>query len=188
VTAQRCSSTSAAWALRASYRSGRMRPIAAGRRGGGLSRTTRRARRCAGSARRSGANLGAPRPSWFCPNGKPEEGDYSQADNDSHERGHFDDGKPSWVKCHDALLGGIRATALIYVKRGGRARSSPTGRVKSIPTVQPGPRKGASAGLGGGDAHRFFTAAQNCSVTAVVSSVTFQPSLSAFSLANLCSI
>lgn len=35
-------------------------------------------------------------------------------------------------------------------------------------------------------AHR--TAAQNCSVTAVVSSVTFQPFVSAFSLANLCSI
>ena len=52
------------------------------------------------------------------------------------------------------------------------------------------PRKDASAGsdFGGGDAHRVFTAAQNCSVTAVVSSVTFQPSLSAFSLANLCSI
>ena len=41
---------------------------------------------------------------------------------------------------------------------------------------------------GGGDAHRAFTAAQNCSVTAVVSSVTFQPFVSAFSLANLCSI
>jgi hypothetical protein len=35
-------------------------------------------------------------------------------------------------------------------------------------------------------AHR--TAAQNCSVIAVVSSVTFQPFVSAFSLANLCSI
>ena len=31
---------------------------------------------------------GAPRPSWFCPNGKPEEGDYSQADNDNRNRGH----------------------------------------------------------------------------------------------------
>lgn len=40
----------------------------------------------------------------------------------------------------------------------------------------------ASAGsdFGGGDAHRVFTAAQNCSVTAVVSSVTFQPFVSAF--------
>ena len=36
-------------------------------------------------------------------------------------------------------------------------------------------------------AHRVFTAAQNCSVTAVVSSVTFQPLVSAFSLANFCS-
>ncbi|XIA63369.1 hypothetical protein ACFIOY_29990 [Bradyrhizobium sp. TZ2] len=42
--------------------------------------------------------------------------------------------------------------------------------------------------FGGGDAHRVFTAAQNCSVTAVVSSVTFQPFVSAFSLANFCSI
>jgi hypothetical protein len=42
--------------------------------------------------------------------------------------------------------------------------------------------------FGGGDAHRVFSAAQNCSVTAVVSSVTFQPFVSAFSLANLCSI
>ena len=40
---------------------------------------------------------------------------------------------------------------------------------------------------GGGNAHRVFTAAQNCSVTAVVSSVTFQPFVSAFSLANFCS-
>jgi hypothetical protein len=31
--------------------------------------------------------------------------------------------------------------------------------------------------IGGGDAHRVFIAAQNCSVIAVVSSVTFQPSL-----------
>ena len=42
--------------------------------------------------------------------------------------------------------------------------------------------------IGGGDAHRVFTAAQNCSVTAVVSSVTFQPFVSAFSLTDLCSI
>jgi hypothetical protein len=42
--------------------------------------------------------------------------------------------------------------------------------------------------IGGGDAHRVFTAAQNCSVTAVVSSVTFQPFVSAFSLANFCSV
>ncbi|MET4121352.1 hypothetical protein ABIB85_007832 [Bradyrhizobium sp. JR1.5] len=42
--------------------------------------------------------------------------------------------------------------------------------------------------FGGGDAHRVFTAAQNCSVTAVVSSATFQPFVSAFSLASLCSI
>jgi hypothetical protein len=39
-----------------------------------------------------------------------------------------------------------------------------------------------------GYAHRVFTAAQNCSVTAFVSSVTFQPSLSALSLAKLSSI
>jgi ATP-dependent DNA ligase len=38
------------------------------------------------------------------------------------------------------------------------------------------------------DAHRVFTAAQNWSVTAAVSSVTFQSFVSAFSLANLCSI
>jgi hypothetical protein len=41
--------------------------------------------------------------------------------------------------------------------------------------------------FGGGDTHRVFAAAQNCSVTAVVSSVTFQPFVSAFSLANFCS-
>jgi len=45
------------------------------------------------------------------------------------------------VKCHDALLGGVRATALIYVKRGGRTRSQPR-------RDPPGPRKDASAGLG----------------------------------------
>ena len=39
-----------------------------------------------------------------------------------------------------------------------------------------------------GIAHRAFIAAQNCSVTAVVSLVTFQPFVSAFSLANFCSI
>jgi hypothetical protein len=37
---------------------------------------------------------------------------------------------------------------------------------------------------GGGDAHRVFTAAQNCSVTAAVSSMTLQLFVSAFSLAN----
>src|SRR5260370_21276040 len=41
---------------------------------------------------------------------------------------------------------------------------------------------------GGGDAHRAFTAAQNCSVTAAVSSATSQPFVSAFSLANLSSL
>jgi hypothetical protein len=46
-------------------------------------------------------------------------------------------------------------------------------------------RDGSRVGLWRRYAHRFFTAAQNCSVTAVVSSVTFQPSLSAFSLAKL---
>ena len=42
--------------------------------------------------------------------------------------------------------------------------------------------------FGDGDAHRVFTAAQNRSVTAALSSATFQPFVSAFSLANLCSI
>ena len=31
----------------------------------------------------------------FCPHGEQDEGDYNHADNDSRERGHFDDGKPS---------------------------------------------------------------------------------------------
>jgi hypothetical protein len=47
---------------------------------------------------------------------------------------------------------------------------------------------GRGSNFGGGYAHRVFTAAQNCSVTAFVSSVTFQPSLSALSLAKLSSI
>jgi hypothetical protein len=51
--------------------------------------------RCAVSARKTGADLGAPRPSWFCPNRKPDEGDHSHAENDNRNRGHFDDGKPS---------------------------------------------------------------------------------------------
>ena len=58
-----------------------------------------------------------------------------------------------------------------------------------------GPLTGAAQGrisgartIGGGEAHRLFTAAQNCSVTAALSSATFQPFVSAFSLANLCSI
>jgi ATP dependent DNA ligase domain len=55
MTAQPCSSMSAAWALKASCRSGRMRPIVAGRRRCGSSRRTLRARRRGGSARRSGA-------------------------------------------------------------------------------------------------------------------------------------
>ena len=32
----------------------------------------------------------APRPSWFCPNGKPNEGEYSHAENDNHNRSHVD--------------------------------------------------------------------------------------------------
>ena len=31
----------------------------------------------------------------FSPHGEQDEGDYNHADNDSRERGHFDDGKPS---------------------------------------------------------------------------------------------
>ena len=31
-------------------------------------------------------------PSRFCPNGKPDEGDDSHAENDNRNRGHFDDG------------------------------------------------------------------------------------------------
>src|SRR6185295_13816243 len=42
--------------------------------------------------------------------------------------------------------------------------------------------------IGGGDAHRVFTAAQNCSVTAAFSLSTSQPFVSAFCLANLYSI
>jgi hypothetical protein len=63
-----------------------------------------RARRCAASARRSGASLGEPQPSWLCPNGKPDEGEYSHAENDNRNRGHFDDGKPS---CHAPLLAAV---------------------------------------------------------------------------------
>ena len=61
-------------------------------------------------------------------------------------------------------------------------RSKRRGRQSRTKTHQRG------SDFGGGDAHRVFNAAQNCSVTAVVSSVTFQPFVSAFSLANLCSI
>jgi hypothetical protein len=35
------------------------------------------------------------RPSWFCPNGKQDEGDYSHAENDNRNRGNVDEGKPS---------------------------------------------------------------------------------------------
>ena len=94
----------AAWGWRASCQSRRMRPIAVDRRRCGSSRRTRRARRCAGSARRSGASLGAPRPSWFCPNGKPDEGEYSQAENDNRNRPHFDNGKPS---CHAPIFSAV---------------------------------------------------------------------------------
>jgi hypothetical protein len=34
--------------------------------------------------------LGAPQPSWFSPNGKPNEGEYSRAENDNRYRGHVD--------------------------------------------------------------------------------------------------
>jgi len=43
------------------------------------------------------ASLGAPQPSWFRPDGKPNESEYSHAENDNRNRGHFDRGKPS---CH----------------------------------------------------------------------------------------
>ena len=59
------------------------------------------------------ANLVQPLPSKFCPNKKHDVGDQGHAENDNHKRGYFDDGKPSHVKCPDALLGGSRANALI---------------------------------------------------------------------------
>ena len=83
--------------------------------------------------------------------------------------------------CHGPASPSLRLHRTVPAVEGGPA------------TVRPavGPRNQArwlSADGAGGDAHRVFTAAQNCSVTAVVSSVTFQPFVSAFSLANLCSI
>jgi hypothetical protein len=55
----------------------------------------------------------APQPSQFCPNRKPDVGDQGHAEDDNHKRGYLDDGKPSHVKCHDALMGGSPANALI---------------------------------------------------------------------------
>ncbi len=66
---------------------------------------TRRARRCAGSARRSGASP-APRPFMLSPvdllvlprrsqSGKQGDGEHSQAENDSRYPSYFDVGKPS---------------------------------------------------------------------------------------------
>ena len=55
-----CSSTSAAWGWRGSSRSGWTRPIGADRQRRGSSRRTRRARRCAGSVRRSDGNVARP--------------------------------------------------------------------------------------------------------------------------------
>src|SRR5258707_143206 len=52
-------------------------------------------RRAPGARGGSGDSLGAPRPSWSCQNGKPDESEYSHAENDNCNRGHFDDGKPS---------------------------------------------------------------------------------------------
>jgi hypothetical protein len=37
----------------------------------------------------------APQPSWFCPNGKPDEGEYNKAENDDRNRGHFNVGEPA---------------------------------------------------------------------------------------------
>src|SRR6266850_3723044 len=61
-------------------------------------------------------------------------------------------------------------------RRGRRTTGAAQRRISGVRTI------------GGGDAHRVFTAAQNCSVTAALSSATSQPFVSAFSLANLCSI
>jgi len=57
--------------------------------------TGRAMRRAPGARGGSGDSLGAPRPSWSCQNGKPDESEYSHAENDNCNRGHFDDGKPS---------------------------------------------------------------------------------------------
>ena len=150
-------------------------------------RETGRARRCAGNARSSGTSLGAPGLHGSAKMENPTKASTAPLRTIIAIAATSTMESRLRVKCHDALLRGIRATALIYGKRGGRARSSPTGRVKSIPTDGAAQRR-ISAARRGGDAHGVFIAAQNCSVTAVVSSVTFQPSLSAFSLANLSSI
>ena len=69
--------------------------------------------RCAGSAGRRGAS--AARPSWFCPNGKRDKGDYSRADNHGCDCGHFDLGKASY---HAPIVGGSGAAALIWIMCG----------------------------------------------------------------------
>ena len=48
--------------------------------------------------------FGARRPSGFCPNGKPDEGEYSQAENDNRNRDHFDGEK---LSCHAPSLAAV---------------------------------------------------------------------------------
>ena len=80
------------------------------RRGCGSSRRTRRARRCAGGARRSGTSS-ARLPSIE----KHDVGNQSEAENDRRDPGHFDEVESPWVKCHAATFGGSRAAVLIQI-------------------------------------------------------------------------
>jgi hypothetical protein len=86
-------------------------------------------------------------------------------------------------------LKGVSAGSLIKVNRANEAVRREREEEGRWPPGHQGRAKTHQRGsdFGGGDAHRVFTAAQNCSVTAVVSSVTFQPFVWAFSLANFCS-
>ena len=85
---------------------------------------------------------------------------------------------------------GIKARLPGFIEPALAKRSQPPIALESSGPRSTGAaqrRIGGARTIGGGDAHRVFTAAQNCSVTAVVSSVTFQPFVSAFSFANFCS-
>ena len=67
------------------------------------------------------------RPSWFCPNGKPDEGEYSHAENDNRNRDQFGGGKPL---CHAPVFFGIPATALIWIMlKDGSIRRETAARI-----------------------------------------------------------
>jgi len=110
-------------------------PYRSGSRRRGSSRRTGRARQRGASARSIGVSLGGPRPAAFT-NGKQHDNDRSHAQNDGHDPGCLDNGIPSSVKLHAAILRHSSGRRLIWISSPRCAHDPRAHHLNTVETIQ----------------------------------------------------